>query len=157
MAKTMVYLKEEVIFQHSLHRHHQQIPQGELSVICSLWTLLQDESTFFQTHTRIFIWACARAPALPQTYTWGRTPPTQKTATGPGPGPAAGPGKVQLPAHLQLHADVLSVLAELIQGADGRLHVTAVFPIDQQPETTTVAQISRCSKHLVAGWGSTSL
>lgn len=84
-------------------------------------------------------------------------PPTRNTATGPGPGPAAGPGKVQLHAHLQLHADVLSVLAELIQGADGRLHMTAVFPVDQQPETRTVAQISRCSEHLTASSGSTSL
>lgn len=90
-------------------------------------------------------------------YTWGRTPPTQKTATGPGPGPAAGLGKVQHHAHLQLHADVLSVLAELIQGADGRLHVAAVFPVDQQPEARAVAQISRCSEHLTVSSGSTSL
>lgn len=45
-------------------------------------------------------------------------------------------------SHLQLQADVLSVLAELIQGADGRLHMTAVFPVDQQPGTRTKAPIS---------------
>lgn len=38
-------------------------------------------------------------------------------------------------SHLQLHADVLSVLAEFVQGADGRLYVAAVFPVDQQPDT----------------------
>lgn len=42
-----------------------------------------------------------------------------------------------LNSHLQLHADVLSVLAELIQAADGRLHVAAVFPVDQQPDAKT--------------------
>lgn len=45
-------------------------------------------------------------------------------------------------SHLQLQADVLSVLAELIQGADGRLYVTAVFPVDQQPGRRTKAQVS---------------
>lgn len=46
MTKTVSYLQEEVILQHSLHRHHQQIPQGELPIVCSLGTLLQDESSF---------------------------------------------------------------------------------------------------------------
>lgn len=45
-------------------------------------------------------------------------------------------------SHLQLQADVLSVLAELIQGADGRLHMTAVLPVDQQPGRRTKARIS---------------
>lgn len=48
-------------------------------------------------------------------------------------------------SHLQLHADVLSVLAEFIQGADGRLHMAAVFPVDQQPDTRTYAQMSTSS------------
>ena len=35
--------------------------------------------------------------------------------------------------HLQLHAYVLSVFADVVQGGDGRLHMAAVFPINQQP------------------------
>lgn len=131
MTETIKYLKKEVILQHSLHRHHQQIPQGELSIVCSLRTLLKDESKLFQTLTRILIsdsGLCTTADV----HLVADSPNTENCNC-TGPGPAAGPRKVQLHAHLQLHADVLSLLAELIQGADGRLHVTAVFPVDQQP------------------------
>ena len=37
------------------------------------------------------------------------------------------------PNHLQLHADVLLVLADAVQGSDGRLHMATVLSIDQQP------------------------
>lgn len=57
----------------------------------------------------------------------------------------------QINSHLQLHADVLSVLAEVIQGADGRLHMAAVFPVDQQPDTRTDAQISTSSLSRTSG------
>lgn len=46
LTKTDIYLKEEVILQHPLHRDHQQIPERELPVVCSLWTLLKDETMF---------------------------------------------------------------------------------------------------------------
>lgn len=61
------------------------------------------------------------------------------------------PNQNLLNSHLQLHADVLSVLAEFIQGADGRLHVAAVFPVDQQPDTRTDAQISTSSLSRTSG------
>lgn len=35
--------------------------------------------------------------------------------------------------YLQLHADILSVFADVIQCGDGCFHMAAVFPIDQQP------------------------
>lgn len=37
--------------------------------------------------------------------------------------------------YLQLHADILSVFADVIQCGDGCFHMAAVFPIDQQPMT----------------------
>jgi hypothetical protein len=39
------HLEEEVILEHSLHGHHQQIPQGEPAIVCSLRTFLEDQKT----------------------------------------------------------------------------------------------------------------
>lgn len=36
-----MHLEKEVVLEHPLHRHHQQVPQGEPAVVCSLRTLLQ--------------------------------------------------------------------------------------------------------------------
>lgn len=34
------HLEKEVVLQHPLHRHHQQIPQGESAIVSSLRTFL---------------------------------------------------------------------------------------------------------------------
>lgn len=40
-----VHLEKEVVLEHSLHWHHQQVPQGEPPIVCSLRTFLGGQRT----------------------------------------------------------------------------------------------------------------
>lgn len=43
--------------------------------------------------------------------------------------------------YLQLHADILSVFADVVQCGDGCLHMAAVFPVDEQPGTFNYLEV----------------
>lgn len=72
------------------------------------------------------------SPAMPQVYTWGHS----LTVLRCWEMSSWNDDLLTLQTfYLELHAYVLSVFADVVEGGDGCFHMAAVFPIDQQPGT----------------------
>lgn len=118
----VLYLQEERVLQDSLHRDHQQVPQRELAVVCSLWTLLQEKGQGWPI--------CYRRTWRPS---WEKVQNERRVIDAVGSCDPAETSMMKQQLYLQLHADILFVFAHAVQQSDGCFHMAAVFPIDQQP------------------------